>query len=102
MAQAMILLNQLLRHFPGPSLAWSSGHLPVLDQSFSRRELAISLLDARAGSPTRRAVFWPQCLLRQGHHSATRKPDFVAHARLFPFSNIRITPGPRRSSITQP
>src|SRR5258708_24712324 len=27
------------------------GYLPVLYQAFSRRELAISLLDARAGSP---------------------------------------------------
>jgi hypothetical protein len=27
------------------------GYLPILYQSFARRELAISMLDARAGSP---------------------------------------------------
>jgi hypothetical protein len=32
-------------------LALVIGYLPVLDQSFSRREVTISLLDARAGSP---------------------------------------------------
>jgi hypothetical protein len=32
-------------------LAILIGHLPVLNQSFSRREVNISLLDARAGSP---------------------------------------------------
>jgi len=34
-----------------PSSAWLCGYLPVLYQSFAKRELAISLLDARAGSP---------------------------------------------------
>jgi hypothetical protein len=32
-------------------LALIIGYLPVLSQSFSRRELAVALLDARAGSP---------------------------------------------------
>ncbi len=32
-------------------LALVIGYLPVLNQSFSRREVNISLLDARAGSP---------------------------------------------------
>jgi hypothetical protein len=32
-------------------LALVIGYLPVIYQSFSRREVSISLLDARAGSP---------------------------------------------------
>ena len=42
------------------------GYLPVLYQAFSRREVAISLLDARAGSPPSAA----QLLLRLGRSSA--------------------------------
>jgi hypothetical protein len=38
-------------------LAIVIGYLPVLYQSFSRRELNISLLDARAGSPSTAAEF---------------------------------------------
>jgi len=49
-------------------LACMIGYLPVLYQTFSRRELTISLLDARAGSPPtaaeilRRAANAPQAL----------------------------------------
>ncbi len=42
------------------------GYLPVLYQAFSRREVAISLLDARAGSPPSAA----QLLLRLGRSGA--------------------------------
>ncbi len=38
-------------------LAMVIGYLPVLYQSFSRREVTISLLDARAGSPPTAATF---------------------------------------------
>jgi Ion channel len=38
-------------------LAAVIGYFPVIYQAFSRREVAISLLDARAGSPRR----WPSC-----------------------------------------
>ena len=44
-------------------LALVIGYLPVLNQSFSRRELNISLLDARAGSPPTSA----EMLLRHRH-----------------------------------
>jgi hypothetical protein len=44
-------------------LACVLGYLPVLYQSFSRREVTISLLDARAGSPPSAAEF----LRRAGH-----------------------------------
>src|SRR5262245_23315729 len=37
-------------------LAIVISYLPVLHQAFSRREIAISLLDARAGSPDRKSV----------------------------------------------
>ena len=44
-------------------LAIVIGYLPALNQSFSRREVRISLLDARAGTPPTAAVM----LLRHGH-----------------------------------
>ena len=46
-------------------IALMIGYLPVLYQAFSRREVTISLLDARAGSP-------PQVILRlaESHHCA--------------------------------
>src|SRR5258707_11294454 len=37
--------------FPNTTLFRSIGYLPVIYQAFSRREGAIALLDARAGSP---------------------------------------------------
>src|SRR5262245_13381342 len=37
------------------------GYLPVLYQTFSRRELSIGLLDARAGSPPTAAEFLRRC-----------------------------------------
>lgn len=43
-------------------LAMIIGYLPVLGQAFSRREIVISLLDARAGSPPSAA----QILIRRG------------------------------------
>jgi hypothetical protein len=53
-------------------LAVIIGYLPVLYQAFSRREVAISLLDARAGSPPSAA----QALVRvaQSHSLATLDP----------------------------
>ena len=39
-------------------IAVSIGYLPVLYQAFSRRELNIALLDARAGSPPTAAELW--------------------------------------------
>ncbi|HSB14373.1 MAG TPA: potassium channel family protein [Bryobacteraceae bacterium] len=44
-------------------LALVIGYLPALNQSFARREVSISLLDARAGSPPTAA----EMLLRHGH-----------------------------------
>ncbi|HEY6838579.1 MAG TPA: potassium channel family protein [Geobacteraceae bacterium] len=44
-------------------LALVIGYLPALNQSFSRREVSISLLDARAGSPPTAA----EMLRRHGH-----------------------------------
>jgi hypothetical protein len=44
-------------------LALVIGYLPVLNQSFSRREVSISLLDARAGSPPTAS----EMLRRHGH-----------------------------------
>ena len=44
-------------------LALVIGYLPALNQSFSRREVRISLLDARAGTPPTAAVM----LLRHSH-----------------------------------
>ena len=48
-------------------LALVIGYLPVLNQSFSRRELNISLLDARAGSPPTAA----EMLRRHSHARGT-------------------------------
>ena len=45
-------------------LAIVIGYLPALNQSFSRREVSISLLDERAGSPPTAA----EMLLRHNHH----------------------------------
>lgn len=42
-------------------LALVIGFLPVLYQSFARREVSISLLDARAGSPPRAIEFLRRC-----------------------------------------
>src|SRR5918912_1431846 len=50
-------------------LAVVIGYLPVLYQSFSRRELYITLLDARAGSPPTAAEF----LRRHADHDALRE-----------------------------
>ena len=44
-------------------LALVIGYLPALNQSFARREVSISLLDARAGSPPTAS----EMLLRHGH-----------------------------------
>jgi hypothetical protein len=44
-------------------LALVIGYLPALNQSFARREVSISLLDARAGSPPTAG----EMLLRHGH-----------------------------------
>ena len=49
-------------------LACVIGYLPVLYQAFSRREVSISLLDARAGSPPSAS----QLLLRAAQSSITR------------------------------
>ena len=46
-------------------LALIIGYLPALNQSFSRREVAISLLDARAGSPPTAG----EMLRRHGHEA---------------------------------
>jgi len=50
-------------------LAIVIGYLPVLYQSFSRREVSISLLDARAGSPSSAA----ELLRRQQQRSSLRE-----------------------------
>src|ERR1700686_1630550 len=57
-------------------LALVIGYLPVLYQAFSRREVTISLLDARAGSPPSAA----QLLLRvaQAEDSAATLAPFLA------------------------
>ncbi len=52
-------------------LALVIAYLPVLYQAFSRREVAISLLDARAGSPSNAAE-----LLRR--HSQTQNPSALS------------------------
>ena len=39
-------------------LAMIIGYLPVIYQAFSRREITISMLDARAGSPPTVAEFF--------------------------------------------
>ena len=55
-------------------LAVIIGYLPVLYQAFSRREVTISLMDARAGSPPTAA----QALLRLGHARAGIAAAFLA------------------------
>ena len=57
-------------------LALVIGYLPVLYQAFSRREVTISLLDARAGSPPTAAE-----LLRrqQGTHGMEALTELLAH-----------------------
>lgn len=66
-------------------LALVIGYLPVIYQAFSRREVSISLLDARAGSPPsaaellrrygeeRMALAWPATADRDGQRAA---PEF--------------------------
>ena len=56
-------------------LAIVIGYLPVLYQSFSRREVNISLLDARAGSPSSAA----EMLRRHGDSGHLRDLDVVLH-----------------------
>jgi len=51
-------------------LALVISYLPVLSQAFSRREVSIALLDARAGSP-------PTCSELLRRHSLERAPDAV-------------------------
>jgi hypothetical protein len=55
-------------------LAVIIGYLPVLYQAFSRREVTISLMDARAGSPPTAA----QALLRLGHARAGAVDSLLA------------------------
>ena len=95
------------------------GYLPVLYQAFSRREVAISLLDARAGSPPSAA----QLLLRlaaaggrrrRGHPPAGRvgalvgraagEPPVVSRAQLLPLAARQpvVAGGPDRRSSTPP
>jgi len=52
-------------------LALVISYLPVLSQAFSRREVSISLLDARAGSP-------PTCSELLRRHGLDRAPDALA------------------------
>src|SRR4029079_13150983 len=46
-------------------LALVIGYLPLISQAYSRREVSISMLDARAGSPPRAGE-----LLRRHYHDA--------------------------------
>jgi hypothetical protein len=56
-------------------LAIVIGYLPVLYQSFSRREVNIALLDARAGSPSSAA----EMLRRHGEHGHLHDLNKVLH-----------------------
>ena len=56
-------------------LAIVIGYLPVLYQAFSRREVNISLLDARAGSPSSAA----EMLRRHGESGSLHDLDVVLH-----------------------
>lgn len=56
-------------------LAIVIGYLPVLYQAFSRREVSISLLDARAGSPSSAA----EMLRRHGESGHLRDLNHVLH-----------------------
>jgi hypothetical protein len=56
-------------------LALVIGYLPVLNQSFSRREINISLLDARAGSPPTAA----EMLLRHTHDRGLEDLRLLLH-----------------------
>ena len=58
-------------------LALIIGYLPVLHQSFAHRELAINLLDARAGSPPSAAQF----LLRLARSEARKRGREPLHSR---------------------
>ncbi len=56
-------------------LALVIGYLPALNQSFSRREVNISLLDARAGSPPTAA----EMLRRHGHEHGLEALRMLLH-----------------------
>jgi hypothetical protein len=56
-------------------LALVIGYLPMLNQSFSRREVNISLLDARAGSPPTAA----EMLRRHGHDRGLEELRTLLH-----------------------
>jgi hypothetical protein len=56
-------------------LALVIGYLPMLTQSFSRREVNISLLDARAGSPPTAA----EMLRRHGHDNGLEELRALLH-----------------------
>lgn len=56
-------------------LAMIIGYLPALNQSFSRREVSISLLDARAGSPPSAA----EILRRNSSVQGTRQLEQLLH-----------------------
>jgi hypothetical protein len=56
-------------------LALVIGYLPVLNQSFSRREVNISLLDARAGSPPTAG----EMLLRHSHDRGMEELQQLLH-----------------------
>ncbi len=60
-------------------LAMVISYLPVLYQAFSRREITISLLDARAGSPPTAAEFLRR--LAAGHGTAGAGPFLVEWER---------------------
>ena len=56
-------------------LALVIGYLPALNQSFARREVSISLLDARAGSPPTASVM----LCRHGHERGNEELRQLLH-----------------------
>lgn len=58
-------------------LALVIGYLPVLYQAFSRREISISLLDARAGSPPSAGELLRRCATGRDNFSTSRLDDFL-------------------------
>src|SRR5207244_3605044 len=87
-------------------LALVIGYFPVIYQAFSRREMAISLLDARAGSPptagellwrATRSWTWPRCSTRRrmSPRSGCRKRSSPGSR---PVSSRRGSRGARRAT----
>jgi hypothetical protein len=66
-------------------LAIIVSYLPVLYQAFSKREIPISLLDARAGSPPSAGELLRRLAQELGRRGA-RKPSVVSRVELLPFA----------------